>query len=148
MAKVARRLLTLTLCAGLLLSLNLGAAELEEDAGIRAQAEAIVPEPSPELQEFPWVAWRASLGASDPFDGCSAQRTCPPEISCQGTGTCSTGTACFGLPYVECDGNRTYCPRLCEASAECCSWQYCDRYYCAGIGPGTCSRGCCECLEE
>ena len=148
MAKVARRLLSLTLRAGLLLALNVGAAELEEDAGIRAEAEAIAQEPSPEPAEFPWVTWQAFSGGPGQLGTCSAQHNCPPQISCQGTGTCTTGTACFGLPYVECDGNRTSCPRLCNPTAECCSWQYCDRYYCAGIGPGYCNRGCCECLQE
>lgn len=152
MAKKSKRLLTLTLCAGLLCSLAVSAAEIEVagDTEILADSEAIGQQQSPEPQELAPALWWPAMQWEEPvvLEGtCSAEHNCPPQISCTGSSTCSTGTVCYGLWYVDCDGNRTYCPRQCDPSAYCCSWQYCDRYYCAGIGPGACNQGCCECLE-
>lgn len=58
--------------------------------------------------------------------GCSAQLICQlTVISCNSPnpGTCSVGSN-----YVECNGNRTYCPN-CSAQLTCCDGQ---RIFCFG----------------
>lgn len=84
---------------------------------------------------------------------CSVQTNCvwgAPPVSCTGSSSCSNGTACFGLPYVTCDGQNTYCSRdWCETTT-CCSHKTCD-YWCQahGMGPvGGCNWGCCYCAGD
>jgi hypothetical protein len=83
---------------------------------------------------------------------CYISTWCPngsPQVSCSGSVSCSNGTICNGLPYVECDGVRTYCSRSWCQTKLCCSFQPCDDW-CDdhGYPPiGGCYQGCCECLE-
>lgn len=60
---------------------------------------------------------------AESLDGsCSVSRNCdyppPTSISCSSsTGYCSSGPENYG--WVECDGNRTYCPGPCEENGWC-----------------------------
>jgi hypothetical protein len=75
-------------------------------------------------------------------NGCHANLTCESncQISCSGT-TCSVGT-----DYVECDGQRKYCP-TCEVSAypgyPPCGLRLCPWCTCVSNGWGT-GEECCN----
>lgn len=78
---------------------------------------------------------------------CSVYRYCDDgsQISCNGQSACSSGPG-NGGGWVECDGNRTWCPydpnctagNLCKTSSQC----YCYDFLCA------CVDRHCVCLSE
>ena len=69
-------------------------------------------------------------------DGCTASLTCPSGAYLY----CSSpvpGTCTAASNYVECNGQRTYCP-ACTAEKECCdgSWVYCEGNVCSQLFRG------------
>jgi hypothetical protein len=89
-----------------------------------------------------------SSTVATPQSPCYVENNCymgEPKISCTGTSYCVAGTMCSNIPYVECDGVRTVCPRnWCQTKLCCYAYKTCD-YYCGGFSG--CWLGCCECIE-
>ena len=98
-------------------------------AAIAAPADDLTNQPLPTF-----LAARSTVFTT--ADGCFANLTCPSGayIYCSSgvPGTCTVGSN-----YVECNGQRTYCP-ACAIEKECCdgSWVYCEGNTCSYLFRG------------
>ncbi len=88
------------------------------------------------------------------FANCTATVTCQDGtmVTCSGNNAMSScsSSGTTGIPYVTCDGTRSYCPQLtctdtdtptCNLAVDC--YNYCFGDF--GLH-GACSRGCCRCF--
>lgn len=122
-----RNAVTILMLLGLL---ALGPA-LFAEAPSSSHAPDVAPASGEESGDGPAFAESPDWAAPEPISasGCSASFSCGDGNTASCTGSYSCVSAPLAVPsYVECDGNRYYCPNMCYVNVFCApnNWIQCS----------------------